>query len=198
MCVTCGKAPAIERRYCDSCSARVLARRRKGCRCQVCGMATPGRRRRCDEHPFDGKAYRARKRAERVVSKACIDCGRPTDGTQLCLACRERARTSARESYRRLRLKVIALYGGACTCCGETESDFLTLDHINNDGAVQRRQQHRVAAGSAFYKRVLRERPTDVQVHCYNCNCAKGHYGICPHKRAEIGEARGTRIRRVG
>jgi len=35
--------------------------------------------------------------------------------------------------------KVLAHYGARCACCGETERVFLTLDHVNNDGADHRR-----------------------------------------------------------
>jgi hypothetical protein len=38
-----------------------------------------------------------------------------------------------------IREDVIAAYGGRCACCGEFERDFLTLDHVNNDGAEHRR-----------------------------------------------------------
>ena len=43
-------------------------------------------------------------------------------------------------------------YGGyKCTCCGETEPKFLSIDH------------------------------TGYQILCHNCNMALGSYGYCPH-----------------
>jgi hypothetical protein len=34
---------------------------------------------------------------------------------------------------------MIAAYGGACACCGITDPTFLSLDHVNGDGAKERR-----------------------------------------------------------
>src|SRR5438309_228735 len=44
-------------------------------------------------------------------------------------------------AYRtRLRDEVFAQYGKSCRCCGESDTRFLTLDHIHNDGAEHRRR----------------------------------------------------------
>jgi len=87
-----------------------------------------------------------------------------------------------REMVIKLRAEMIAAYGGRCTCCGEDESLFLTLEHLKNDGA-----EHRKKLGNQY--RVLkdlkkRDWPKDnYTVLCYNCNCAKrGNHGICPHE----------------
>jgi len=78
---------------------------------------------------------------------------------------------------------VIEHYGGACTCCGEREPRFLVLDHVNDDGAEQRR---RIGMGGWRFYRWLRlnEYPDDfkLQVLCANCNMAKAHFGGCPHR----------------
>jgi len=50
------------------------------------------------------------------------------------------------EHYRQIHLELLNHYSHGsmrCNCCGESNVLFLTLDHINNDGAEQRR-----AAGS--------------------------------------------------
>ena len=86
----------------------------------------------------------------------------------------------------RLRLETFDAYGGAiCKCCGETERHFLTIDHLNNDGAKERREMNN-RGGYAFYAK-LRTRgfPSGYQVLCFNCNMAKGHHGICPHMKTE-------------
>jgi len=79
------------------------------------------------------------------------------------------------------REKVIRGYGAKCACCGETEMQFLTIDHINNDGAEHKRS----LGGVDLYTWIIRNNyPKTLQCLCYNCNCAKGHYGSCPHKKA--------------
>src|SRR6266487_243530 len=43
-------------------------------------------------------------------------------------------------NYRKVREEVLQAYGHACVCCGETRGEFLAIDHVNNDGAVHRRE----------------------------------------------------------
>ena len=84
--------------------------------------------------------------------------------------------------YYRLRHEAIMAYGGyRCACCGEGEPMFLTLDHINNDGARDRREP------GLYMKRLLSLRkrgyPRGFQVLCSNCNHGKHRNGgTCPHK----------------
>lgn len=78
------------------------------------------------------------------------------------------------------RVKVIEHYSNSkncCVCCGEKELQFLTIDHINNDG-----DQHRKYGGHFYIWLVRRNFPEGFQVLCYNCNCSKGFYGRCPHQ----------------
>ena len=84
------------------------------------------------------------------------------------------------------KIKVIEHYSKgtmACICCGVTGIDFLTLDHINNDGADHRRKA-KTGAGCDFYAWLLKTNYEDeaIQIMCYNCNCAKQTRGMCPHK----------------
>jgi len=55
---------------------------------------------------------------------------------------------------------------------------FLTIDHINNDGA-----KHKKEIGMLhLYDYIIRNNyPDTFQIRCWNCNCAKGKYGRCPH-----------------
>jgi hypothetical protein len=84
---------------------------------------------------------------------------------------------------RKLKMDLIQGYGGACTCCGETEPVFLTIDHVNGGGA-----KHRATFGSRYagwyIYRDARDRgfPPDYTILCWNCNSAKHILGICPHK----------------
>ena len=98
-------------------------------------------------------------------------------------------RTAEAEKTRRnqdkCREEVYSYYGGyKCNCCGETERTFLSIDHINNDGAAQRRAGlHN--GGSAFYAWLRKNKfPDGYQVLCMNCQVGKHRNGgVCPHKR---------------
>jgi len=79
----------------------------------------------------------------------------------------------------KLRKEIITAYGSKCACCGETEVLFLEIDHVNNDGAKDRKVQERT-----FYLQIIRNNfPPIYQLLC--CNCNKGKFlnkGVCPHK----------------
>lgn len=77
---------------------------------------------------------------------------------------------------------VLSHYGNKCTCCGEETPEFLCIDHVNNDGAEQRKKYG--LQGNNFYRWVIKKNfPKDLQVLCHNCNMAKSFYGQCPHQR---------------
>lgn len=85
----------------------------------------------------------------------------------------------------RLRSQVIRKYGAVCSCCGERQFLFLTLDHVRNDGWAERR----VYSPGELLRRVLRE-PIDrtrYAVLCFNCNYGKArNRGVCPHVRGRL------------
>lgn len=81
---------------------------------------------------------------------------------------------------------VFAAYGDKCACCGETEKCFLSIDHVNNDGAKFRREVlgNRTLAGFHTYRWLMRHNfPKGYQVLCMNCQWGKKlNSGICPHQ----------------
>lgn len=120
----------------------------------------------------------------------------------LCVKC-QNARTNAnsRACRRKTKLEMILAYGGQCQCCGERTPEFLTIDHIFNDGARDRekfghyaKNRPRPSSGSAFFYYLKRNGwPKDrFQLLCFNCNCGKfvALDKICPHKREAICERR--------
>lgn len=83
----------------------------------------------------------------------------------------------------KVKAEVLSRYGGVCRCCGEDESVFLSIDHINGDGA-QHRKQGLKASGLSFYQWLRKNGyPEGFQVLCYNCNFAKRTGDECPHRK---------------
>lgn len=100
----------------------------------------------------------------------------------------ERVKTRAREAARQTRLDTLSHYSRgemACACCGERTVQFLSLDHINNDGAEHRRQTRQPGGGDTNIFKWAKKHgyPPMFQVLCMNCNMAKGMYGSCPHEQ---------------
>jgi hypothetical protein len=94
-----------------------------------------------------------------------------------------------RDYRKRVRAEVIKHYGDKCECCEETELLFLTIDHINGDGAEHRRQNSYNGDGrsgwSIYYWLRKNNYPEGFRVLCWNCNCSRQHNsGVCPHKGA--------------
>jgi len=148
------------------------------------GCFAPHRKLRSGLNTYCRTCVNARAKQRRVglrMSKQCLDCAIPlvTDKKK-CEDCLERGL----RPIRKVRLKAIQAYGGACVCCGEREPKFLTFDHIHNDGAKHRREQ---AAGGSAIQYWLRANnyPKDVvQLLCFNCNCGRAttRSKRCPHE----------------
>ena len=95
----------------------------------------------------------------------------------------EASRQIAKGHKLRARIEALNHYGNGspkCICCGELDYRFLTIDHING-GAPADRPHFKKYGGLALWLRA-RGYPPGYQILCWNCNCAKGIYGICPHK----------------
>jgi hypothetical protein len=125
---------------------------------------------------------RAMKRRERFSCSGCVECGGSTGSSDLktCKVCRSKRNSNNRE----FKLEAFAAYGGSCRCCGESEELFLTLDHVENNGAEERRKLGSKGRGPTFYRYLKRLNfPPGYQVLCANCNMGKYlNKGTCPHK----------------
>lgn len=79
----------------------------------------------------------------------------------------EATRAKRREYYHNQKAAVLAHYRNECECCGETEPDILTVDHINGDGAEHRKI---VPAQRIYAWLIANEFPPGFRVLCFNCN----------------------------
>lgn len=87
-----------------------------------------------------------------------------------------------KKHIRQLRIQMIEAYGGKCSCCGESEPIFLQLDHINNDGSIERRKYGNHVVEWQELKKAGWPKDRH-QLLCANCNYGKRmNDGVCPHK----------------
>ena len=109
-----------------------------------------------------------------------------------CKECmRPKVRTQNKQFRAALKLEVLEAYGGQCYCCGETFWKFLTIDHMNDDGAEHKRLNN-IRTSTQFYSWLKKNNyPDEYQCMCWNCNSARYfNGGICPHKELIIKIAR--------
>ena len=86
----------------------------------------------------------------------------------------------------RCKNEVFTAYGGyKCSCCGEDEVMFLSIDHVHNDGAEERKSGKYRGSGTAFYTWLRKSGfPAGYQVLCMNCQIGKHkNGGVCPHQQ---------------
>ena len=140
--------------------------------CVYCKTPVTGSTRCLECRKKHSDAYKARRK-EREEKGLCTGCG----GALPC----ERCNARRRKSHKKFRDQVHNHYGNQCQCCGESEPKFLSVDHINNDGAAHRRE---IGSGTRFYTWLINNNfPLGFQLLCFNCNHGKYiNGGVCPHK----------------
>ena len=94
-------------------------------------------------------------------------------------------RAQAQRGRNRLKVLVFSHYSPngipQCACCKEQRLIFLTLDHMDGNGAKHKRSLG-IHGGSALYCWLKKNNyPPGYRVLCFNCNYAIFHLGFCPH-----------------
>lgn len=183
LCIRCGN-PASGKTFCEEC----LAARRQSMREWY------------RNNPGKALDYSVTWKTKNRNKNLCVTCGQlaPVPGRLSCEGCLKKARKRAKANQENrkaqdgaLRLEVFGHYGGAiCACCGCIGILFLSLDHVDNNGAEHRRasrEQKISITGIHFYARLKKQGfPPGFQVLCMNCNIGKHRNGgICPHKQKE-------------
>lgn len=98
----------------------------------------------------------------------------------------ERYRLKAKQNRLKRKLGIFTHYGGnppRCSCCSESNMEFLTIHHINGGGLKHFKE---IGGVSKFYGWLEKNNyPEGFSVLCMNCNFAIGHFGGCPHQREQ-------------
>ncbi len=91
--------------------------------------------------------------------------------------------------------KVLDHYGRECSCCGENEPKFLTVDHIVEIGSKQR---YKLKHHTIYLWLVRHKFPEGFRILCSNCNHGRARNGgVCPHQEGSQARAQ-ARSRKCG
>lgn len=150
------------------------------------------------------KNYHKRKYDEQRSKGLCVNCQEEAvPGKACCIFCaakRSKSVSAKKQwldkspekvikrrkwtaAYRnRLREQAFKIYGTFCHCCGESQREFLQIDHIKGGGKEHREElvQNHTWIFVWFKKNNY---PKGFQTLCCNCNWSKGIWGYCPHQK---------------
>ena len=76
-----------------------------------------------------------------------------------------------RDDYYKKKKEVYNLLGNKCVNCGEDDPIYLQIDHVNNDGYIERAQKN--GRQDIYVIKKYLETPERYQLLCANCNWAK-------------------------
>ncbi len=140
--------------------------------CVDCGRVKPEH-----EFPYNARHYRG---GAAYRMNRCRPCLRAKYRTSI--------NKTAREYQAELRRRVMALLGNRCSCCGETEPRFLTLEHVGGGGNAERRSLNSTGNRKLFEHILAGKLPREkYDCLCYTCNFSRAHNnGLCPHQVIDV------------
>lgn len=111
----------------------------------------------------------------RTNSYTCAGCKKESDKERRATTRGKKINQAVAKRYSdTLKDKVFEHYGKRCLHCGFDNTDALTIDHINQDGAEHRRAiagNSRRGGGRLLYKWLIdNEFPDGFRTLCQNCN----------------------------
>jgi hypothetical protein len=130
---------------------------------------------------------------ENELQVLCHNCNLSKRNKTKCIHSRKLNILTTKEKwYKNLKYNVMKHYSVPiphCKCCGENELEFLTIDHIYNNG-----KEHRKSLGSggkSLYDWLKKNNyPEGYDVLCMNCNMNKRFNEICSHQNLGIVDKR--------
>ncbi len=188
ICTNCKKPHTESTRRCKHCKDTISRRKQRlklRSICTNCGIRSAQKGKvTCSICIKIQSSRNLTKRDKNQLANLCRTCGKNKPKLN-CIHCPDCLFKSNKVSKKQTRLKkdkVYNAYGGyKCSCCGETNEKFLTIDHINNNGARDREEMRK--EGRDLYTYIIKNSfPSDLQILCMNCNWAK-RYGACPHQK---------------
>jgi hypothetical protein len=181
-CTNCPAQAVPGRARCEACSEKRKLRYKNSGKCPSCGQpVTSG------TYCESCKASVRARYNQRKTDNLCVRCGKAGQHKSFhCEPCYAYVVSRYGRVHRKVRKQILEAYGGKCACCAVDKEYFLQVDHINNDGNIDRRANNKQGknwgGATKLYLRLRREGfPKDrYQLLCANCNWAKHRLGHCP------------------
>lgn len=84
----------------------------------------------------------------------------------------EKYANQSRAAKRKLREKILSAFGGVCAICGFSDERALTLDHVLNNGAEERKK---LGERGVYYRALKPEHRHEYRMLCMNCQFIARH-----------------------
>lgn len=192
LCPQCNGSIREGQYYCDICIEKNKPKQQRHYKkrykyikenslCFRCGKETINNKISCEECSLKINKINKKQYEQLLKNNLCVLCGKNKviDKTY-CGECVQKRNIWYKKSDTRIKNKiereknkkiVLDHYGNKCVICRETDTDVLSIDHINNDGKEHRKQ---TGIGSHFYDWIIENNfPMDLQILCCNCNIKK-------------------------
>lgn len=111
----------------------------------------------------------------------CADCMKPTDsGNIVCMSCMDKRVVGFRDKRKENKELIYNYFGCKCSACGETDIVVMTLDHVDNDGYLDKKSEtgKRVITPTWYAKlaKLIKAglpMERNLQMLCFNCHAKK-------------------------
>lgn len=197
LCVSCS-SQTQNKSLCEKCLDKIKIKRRKikenvllayGEKCNCCGESTKeflhidhingNGRKHLKEIKMDFYQWLIKNNFPSEFQILCANCNMCKFRYKVCSHIRKLSNNEIDE-IKNKKLSCFEQYGGPiCKCCGETNIEFLEMDHIENNGNEHRKKDKKSCNLYSWLK--SNNYPKGFQVLCCNCNWGKRFLGICPH-----------------
>jgi len=147
--------------------------------CKKCGIEKPVREfKSTGNNQYTFSCRKCLCKLNNSLRRKRFDKNRKIHGNIYTLEERKKSNVAHRKKRERDRIEAIQFYGGKCECCGESNMDMLTFDHINGVGEKEDKK-----SSLRYYRNKIEAGyPNDkFRLLCWNCNAAIGIFGYCPH-----------------
>lgn len=117
----------------------------------------------------------------RLKEGECAVCGKTHDRKKtLCKECSDARIEEMRHKRKEIKIFIVNYFGNKCKECGEIDIRCLSLDHVNNDGYLDKKsskgnRQVTPTWYAKLYKLIKNNKPLprELQLLCFNCHAKK-------------------------